>query len=137
MYSQTVRLESGRNYLVWAAFNKTNVTIQLPAKRQVLMGRRRCQRDVNMANCRVENLYKLAAFTTARNCDLYKCEFRSLPNTVQCDIYRQVSVFLLLSPVFVEQEIWKDKQDDFPLTLFSCMKQERQKSWWRNWVNWT
>ncbi|KAK2574365.1 Amyloid protein-binding protein 2 [Acropora cervicornis] len=43
-----------------------------------------------MANCRVENLYKLAASTTAQNCDLYKCEFRSLPNTVQCDIYRQL-----------------------------------------------
>ncbi|XP_067034677.1 amyloid protein-binding protein 2-like [Acropora muricata] len=54
------------------------------------MGRRRCQQDVNMANCRIENLYKLAASTTARNCDLYKCEFRSLPNTVQCDIYRQL-----------------------------------------------
>lgn len=49
--------------------------------------------DVNMAaDCRVDSLYDLAAFTTVRNCDVFKTEFRSLPNAVQCDIYRTVSI---------------------------------------------
>ena len=49
--------------------------------------------DVNMAaDCRVESLYDLAAFTTVKNCDVFKSEFRSLPNAVQCDIYRTVSL---------------------------------------------
>lgn len=44
------------------------------------------------ADCRVESLYDLAAFSTVRNCDVFKSEFRSLPNAVQCDIYRTVSM---------------------------------------------
>lgn len=47
------------------------------------------------ADCRVESLYNLAAFTTVRNCDLFKSEFRSLPNAVQCDIYRTVGIDFL------------------------------------------
>ncbi|XP_078362508.1 amyloid protein-binding protein 2-like isoform X1 [Oculina patagonica] len=40
------------------------------------------------ADCRVDSLYDLASLTTVRNCDLFKSEFRSLPNAVQCDVYR-------------------------------------------------
>ncbi|RMX52041.1 hypothetical protein pdam_00003706 [Pocillopora damicornis] len=40
------------------------------------------------AGRRVHSLYDLATFTTVRNCDLFKLEYRSLPNAVQCDIYR-------------------------------------------------
>ena len=48
------------------------------------------------ADCRVESLYNLAAFTTVTNCDLFKSEFRSLPNAVQCDIYRTVGIDFFL-----------------------------------------
>lgn len=41
-------------------------------------------------DCTVKSLYNLAAFTTVRNCDFFKSEFRLLPNAVQCDIYRGV-----------------------------------------------
>lgn len=64
-----------------------------PLHQQVLMGTLDDGTDVNMAaDCRVESLYDLAAFTTVRNCDVFKSEFRSLPNAVQCDIYRTVSM---------------------------------------------
>lgn len=53
--------------------------------------------DVNMAaDCSVRSLYNLAAFTTVRNCDVYKSEFRSLPNAVQCDVYRAVGIYTFL-----------------------------------------
>ena len=45
------------------------------------------------ADWRVDSLYDLAAFTTVRNCDVFKSEFRSLPNAVQCDVYRVVGIF--------------------------------------------
>ncbi|CAH3019390.1 unnamed protein product [Porites evermanni] len=40
------------------------------------------------AGSRVESLYDLAALSAVKNCHVYKSEFRSLPNAVQCDIYR-------------------------------------------------
>lgn len=47
--------------------------------------------DVNMAaGSRVESLYDLAALSAVKNSHVYKSEFRSLPNAVQCDIYRTV-----------------------------------------------
>lgn len=48
------------------------------------------------ADWRVDSLYDLAAFTTVRNCDVFKSEFRSLPNAVQCDVYRVVGIYFLL-----------------------------------------
>lgn len=58
--------------------------------------------DVNMAaDCRVDSLYDLAAFTTVRNCDVFKTEFRSLPNAVQCDIYRTVSISMFSVSFFL------------------------------------
>jgi len=69
------------------------VTLSFPLHQQALMGSTLEETDVNMAaDCRVESLYDLAAFTTVRNCDVFKSEFRSLPNAVQCDIYRTVSI---------------------------------------------
>lgn len=56
--------------------------------------------DVNMAAGRVESLYVLSAFTTVRNCDVFKSEFRSLPNAVQCDIYRTVSISFFSASFF-------------------------------------
>lgn len=59
------------------------------------------QKDVNMAaGRRVHSLYDLATFTTVRNCDLFKLEYRSLPNAVQCDIYRTVCILILSSYFF-------------------------------------
>ena len=59
------------------------------------------RKDVNMAaGRRVHSLYDLATFTTVRNCDLFKLEYRSLPNAVQCDIYRTVCILLLSSYFF-------------------------------------
>lgn len=52
------------------------------------------------ADCTVDSLYDLAALTTVKNCDVFKLEFRSLPNAVQCDVYRTVSRFLFLSSPF-------------------------------------
>ena len=42
------------------------------------------------AGSRVESLYDLAALSAVKNCHVYKSEFRSLPNAIQCDIYRTV-----------------------------------------------
>lgn len=54
------------------------------------------EKDVNMAaGRRVDSLYDLAAFTTVRSCNLFKSEFRSLPNAVQCDLYRTVCILIL------------------------------------------
>ena len=73
-------------------------TLLFPLYQQVLMG---SKTDVNMAeDCRVDSLYDLAAFTTVRNCDVFKSEFRSLPNAVQCDIYRTVSISMFLVSFF-------------------------------------
>ena len=52
------------------------------------------------AGRRVHSLYDLATFTTVRNCDLFKLEYRSLPNAVQCDIYRTVCILILSSYFF-------------------------------------
>ena len=78
------------------------VPIFFPVKLQVLMGSRVIGRkDVNMAaGRRVNSLYDLATFTTVRNCDLFKLEYRSLPNAVQCDIYRTVCILILSSYFF-------------------------------------
>ena len=75
-------------------FLLTLLTLLFPLHQQVFMGTSLDDgTDVNMAaECRVESLYDLAAFTTVRNCDVFKSEFRSLPNAVQCDIYRTVSM---------------------------------------------
>lgn len=52
------------------------------------------------AGRRVHSLYDLATFTTVKNCDLFKLEYRSLPNAVQCDIYRTVCILILSSYFF-------------------------------------
>lgn len=91
------------------SFQFPGVTLLFPLHQQVLMGRT----NVNMAAGRVESLYVLAAFTTVRNCNVFKSEFRSLPNAVQCDIYRTVSIsfffcqlLLMIEQHFVLGEHW-------------------------------